>query len=77
VNGFVQVFSVLSISMLTNRSDCLGYYVAAGIPIQIDVLEQIGATGWSARIGCHSDDLVVSIRDQLCHRTISKKMITD
>jgi hypothetical protein len=31
----------------------------AGIPIQIDVLEQKGAAGWSARIGCHSDDLGV------------------
>ena len=36
-----------------------GYYVAAGIPIQIDVLEQLGANRWSARIGCHSDDLGV------------------
>ncbi|CAF1376311.1 unnamed protein product [Rotaria sordida] len=34
-----------------------GYYVAAGIPIQIEVLNQVGATGWSARIGCHTDDL--------------------
>ncbi|CAF3700216.1 unnamed protein product [Rotaria socialis] len=34
-----------------------GYYVAAGIPIQIDVLQRIGASGWLARIGCHSDDL--------------------
>ncbi len=34
-----------------------GYYVAAGIPIQIDVVRQDGASGWSARIGCHSDDL--------------------
>ncbi|CAF4569935.1 unnamed protein product [Rotaria sp. Silwood2] len=35
----------------------LGYYVAAGIPIKIDIVEQVGATGWSARIGCHSDNL--------------------
>ncbi|CAF1139191.1 unnamed protein product [Rotaria sp. Silwood1] len=39
----------------------LGYYVAAGISIQIDVLEQVGATGWSARIGYHSDDLEVCL----------------
>ncbi|CAF1012677.1 unnamed protein product [Rotaria sp. Silwood1] len=38
---------------------CTGYYVTAGIPIQIDVLEQVGATRWSVRIGCHSDDLGV------------------
>ncbi|CAF0735671.1 unnamed protein product [Adineta ricciae] len=36
---------------------CTGYYVVAGIPIQIDVLDQQGSSGWSARIGCHSDDL--------------------
>jgi len=35
----------------------LGYYVAAGTPIQIDIVAQQGATGWTARIGCHSDDL--------------------
>jgi hypothetical protein len=35
----------------------LGYYVAAGIPIQIDIEKQEGVTGWCARIGCHSDDL--------------------
>jgi hypothetical protein len=35
--------------------------VVAGIPIQIDVLEQKGSKGWSARIGCHSDDLGVSL----------------
>ncbi|CAF3004510.1 unnamed protein product [Rotaria sp. Silwood2] len=40
-----------------NEWYCTGYYVAAGIPIQIDILEQKGPTGWSARIGCHSDDL--------------------
>lgn len=33
--------------------------MAAGIPIQIDVLAQTGPKGWSARIGCHSDDLCV------------------
>jgi hypothetical protein len=44
----------------------LGYYVVAGIPIQIDVLEQIGANGWSARIGCHSDDL--GVRSVNCFR---------
>ncbi|CAF3768377.1 unnamed protein product [Rotaria sp. Silwood1] len=36
---------------------CTGYYVAAGITIQIDLVEQEGATGWSAHIGCHSDNL--------------------
>jgi hypothetical protein len=35
--------------------------VAAGIPIQIDILGQTGSTGWSARIGCHSDDLGVGL----------------
>jgi hypothetical protein len=35
----------------------LGYYVAAGTSIQIDVVERDGATGWSARIGCHSDNI--------------------
>ena len=41
--------------------DCLwiGYYVAAGIPIRIDILGQRETAGWSARIGCHSDDLKV------------------
>jgi hypothetical protein len=35
----------------------LGYYVAAGTSIQIDVVEQEGATDWSLRIGCHSDNI--------------------
>ncbi|CAF4250193.1 unnamed protein product [Rotaria sp. Silwood2] len=30
---------------------------SAGTTIQIDVSEQAGARGWSARIGCHDDDL--------------------
>lgn len=38
----------------------LGYYVAAGTTIQIDIVEQQGTTGWSARIGCHSDDIKYS-----------------
>ncbi len=33
----------------------------AGIPIQIDVIGQTGSAGWSARIGCHSDDLGVCL----------------
>ena len=32
----------------------------AGIPIQIDILDETGEKGWTARIGCHSDDLGVS-----------------
>ncbi|CAF3336682.1 unnamed protein product [Rotaria sp. Silwood1] len=39
------------------RQRSIGYYVAPGTTIQIDVSEPVGATGWSARIGCHSDDL--------------------
>jgi hypothetical protein len=35
--------------------------VAAGIPIQIDIIGQTGSKGWSARIGCHSDDLEVCL----------------
>ncbi len=35
--------------------------MAAGIPIQIDVLEQKGSAGWSVRVGCHSDDLGVCL----------------
>jgi hypothetical protein len=35
--------------------------VVAGIPIQIDVSEQTEPKGWSARIGCHSDDLGVCL----------------
>lgn len=46
--------------MCVRVSLTLGYYVVAGIPIQIDVLDQKGEKGWSARIGCHSDDLGVS-----------------
>ncbi len=47
----------------------LGYYVVAGIPIQIDIVEQRGPTGWSARIGCHSDDLGVCFEKKMhsCH----------
>ncbi|CAF2870793.1 unnamed protein product [Rotaria sp. Silwood2] len=44
-------------SKAANEWYCTGYYVAAGTTIKIDVLEQVGATGWSARIGCHSDNL--------------------
>jgi len=36
---------------------CTGYYVAAGITIQVNIVDSQGAKGWSARIGCHSDDL--------------------
>lgn len=36
---------------------CTGYYVAAGTTVQIDIIESQGANGWSARIGCHSDDI--------------------
>ncbi|CAF0917013.1 unnamed protein product [Adineta ricciae] len=36
---------------------CTGYYVAAGIPIEIDVIDLKGSDKWSARIGCHSDNL--------------------
>lgn len=36
--------------------------MVAGIPIQIDVLGQTGPKGWSARIGCHSDDLGVRMQ---------------
>lgn len=36
--------------------------MVAGIPIQIDVLGQTGTKGWSARIGCHSDDLCVRMQ---------------
>ena len=51
---------VLDRIRLEYRSICdLGYYVIAGIPIRIEVVEQNGASGWSARIGCHSDDLGV------------------
>ncbi|CAF3368235.1 unnamed protein product [Rotaria socialis] len=60
---------------------CSGYYVAAGIPIQIDVLEQKGAPGWSARVGCHSDDLggcdeyrrwpCISIRKPLVNNSVN------
>ncbi|CAF1503058.1 unnamed protein product [Adineta steineri] len=63
-----------------NEWYCTGYYVAAGVPIQIDVLDQSGATGWSARVGCHSDDLgncdelrrwpCISIRKPLSDKTI-------
>ncbi|CAF4188917.1 unnamed protein product, partial [Rotaria sordida] len=45
-------------SKAANEWYCIGYYVPAGITIQIVVSEQIGASGWSARIGCHSDDLM-------------------
>ncbi|CAF1104715.1 unnamed protein product [Rotaria sordida] len=45
-------------SKAANEWFCIGYYVPAGITIQIVVSEQIGASGWSARIGCHSNDLV-------------------
>ncbi|CAF4621799.1 unnamed protein product [Rotaria sp. Silwood1] len=44
-------------SKAVNEWYCTGYYVAPGTTIQIDVSEPVGATGWSARIGCHSDDL--------------------
>lgn len=36
-----------------------GYYVAAGTPVQINVLQIVGPAGWKARIGCHSDSLNV------------------
>lgn len=38
----------------------LGYYVAPGVPVRIEVLEVVGPAGWIARIGCHTDNLRVS-----------------
>lgn len=38
----------------------IGYYVAAGTSIRVDVLNREGAHGWSVRIGCHDDELDVS-----------------
>lgn len=49
-------------NVCTHFSYRIGHYVAAGIPIQIDVIEETGAPGWSARIGCHTDDLNVSLK---------------
>ena len=45
----------------SNHQSLLGYYVAAHIPIEINVLEQVGACEWSVQIGCHTDDLIVSL----------------
>ncbi|CAF0877594.1 unnamed protein product [Rotaria sordida] len=53
----IETNVTVHIQSKANEWYCTGYYVAAGIPIQINVLEHGGATGWSARIGCHSDDL--------------------
>ncbi|CAF1174913.1 unnamed protein product [Rotaria sp. Silwood1] len=49
----------VTVHIESKRSEwyCTGYYVAAGTTIKIYVLKQVGATGWSARIGCHDDDL--------------------
>ncbi|CAF0805804.1 unnamed protein product [Rotaria sordida] len=44
-------------SKAANEWYCTGYYVPAGTTIQIVISEQTGVSGWSARIGCHSDDL--------------------
>lgn len=54
-----QTESNVSFSTRSNTSEwyCTGYYVGAGIPIQIDVVEQQGASDWCVRVGCHSDDL--------------------
>jgi hypothetical protein len=50
--------------------------VAAGIPIQIDVLEQVGTAGWSARIGCHTDDLGVCLHVNIVfHSTVINILI--
>ncbi|CAF3443400.1 unnamed protein product [Rotaria socialis] len=48
---------IFHIESNANEWYCTGYYAVAGIPIQIDVLECMGAMGWSIRIGCHSDHL--------------------
>jgi len=53
----IETNASCTIKSTTKEWHCTGYYVAAGIPIQIDVVQQEGITGWSARIGCHSDDL--------------------
>ena len=38
----------------------IGYYVVAGIPIQIDIIDKKGSNdSWTARIGCHTDDISV------------------
>ncbi|CAF1425627.1 unnamed protein product [Adineta ricciae] len=42
----------------TSEWHSTGYYVAPNTPIKIDVLDQAGGSGWSVRIGCHTDNLV-------------------
>jgi len=49
------------VRIYSNHQSLLGYYVAAHIPIEINVLEQVGACEWSVQIGCHTDDLIVSL----------------
>lgn len=39
----------------------LGYYAAPDVPIEIKVLKQVGASGWSVQIGCHITDWTVSL----------------
>ena len=46
----------------SNKSlSLLGYYVAANISIDIQVLKRECASDWSIQIGCHTDHLWVSI----------------
>ncbi|CAF1043285.1 unnamed protein product [Didymodactylos carnosus] len=40
----------------TSEWHCTGFYVVAGVPIEIEVLDGKPG-GWQVRIGCHSDDL--------------------
>ena len=61
LNGIALVKLVINNIDETQKNWCflLGYYVAAGIPIEIDVIDLKGSDKWSARIGCHSDNLGV------------------
>ncbi|CAF4444136.1 unnamed protein product, partial [Rotaria magnacalcarata] len=53
----IETNVIFHIESNANEWYCTGYYAVAGIPIQIDVLECMGAMGWSVRVGCHSDHL--------------------
>ncbi|CAF1025581.1 unnamed protein product [Didymodactylos carnosus] len=44
------------ISSHTSEWHCTGFYVVAGVPIQIEVQDG-NPDGWQVRIGCHNDDL--------------------
>ncbi|CAF4489420.1 unnamed protein product, partial [Rotaria socialis] len=67
-----RMLSGVTFSIQSNVSQwhSVGYYAVADVVVEIKVLAKVGASGWSVQIGCHSDDLSVSLRHSVDPRAL-------